>query len=115
MTRRYPTSIRFGGGFRVDCATASRSVDTTVREHWARARKVDIHGNDVAVAEDSPLSDAEWAKHHHSLATMALRGVKDAVPNAKCLMRAHTTALNPSERMIEQWVSSSRSATTGSP
>src|SRR3979409_2099531 len=28
-------------------------------------------------------------------------------------MRAHTTALNPSERMIEQWVSSSRSATTG--
>ena len=77
MTRRYPTSIRFGGGFRVDCATASRSVDTTVREHWARARKVDIHGNDVAVAEDSPLSDAEWAKHHHSLATMAL-------PNGYC-------------------------------
>src|SRR6202011_6177730 len=29
MTRRYPTSIRFGGGFRIDCATASRSVRLT--------------------------------------------------------------------------------------
>jgi hypothetical protein len=26
MTRRYPTSIRVGGGYRVDCATAGRSI-----------------------------------------------------------------------------------------
>jgi hypothetical protein len=26
MTRRYPTLIWFGGGYRVDCATAGRSV-----------------------------------------------------------------------------------------
>ena len=55
----------------------ARLHDTTVREHWARARKVDIHGNDVTLAEDSPLADAEWAKHHLSRATMAL-------PNGYC-------------------------------
>jgi len=61
---------------------------TTVREHWARARKVDIHANDVTVAEDSPLADAEWAKHHLSRATMAL-------PNGYCglPLRATFTAV----------------------
>jgi hypothetical protein len=55
----------------------ARLHDTTVREHWERARKVDIHGNDVTLVEDSPLADAEWAKHHLSRATMAL-------PNGYC-------------------------------
>jgi len=55
----------------------ARLHDTTIREHWARARKVDIHGDAVTVAADSPLADAEWAKHHLSRATMAL-------PNGYC-------------------------------
>lgn len=55
----------------------ARLHDTTIREHWERARKVDIHGNTVTVADDSPLADAEWAKHHLSRATMAL-------PNGYC-------------------------------
>jgi hypothetical protein len=55
----------------------ARLHDTTVREHWERARKVDIHGNDVTLIEHSPLADAEWAKHHLSRATMAL-------PNGYC-------------------------------
>ena len=55
----------------------ARLHDTTVREHWERARRVDIHGEDVTLPADSPLADAEWAKHHLSRATMAL-------PNGYC-------------------------------
>lgn len=55
----------------------ARLHDTTVREHWERARKVNIDGQDVAVGEDSPLADAAWMNHHLSRATMAL-------PNGYC-------------------------------
>lgn len=55
----------------------ARLHDTTVRDHWERARKVDIHGHTVAIADDSPLADAAWTKHHLARATMAL-------PNGYC-------------------------------
>jgi hypothetical protein len=55
----------------------ARLHDDTVRRHWERARKVDIHGNSVTINEDSPLADAQWAKQHLARATMAL-------PNGYC-------------------------------
>ncbi|WP_171048489.1 tyrosine-type recombinase/integrase [Nocardia cyriacigeorgica] len=55
----------------------ARLHDNTVRRHWERARKVDIHGNDVILTADSPLADAEWTKQHLSRATQAL-------PNGYC-------------------------------
>ncbi|WP_413769008.1 tyrosine-type recombinase/integrase [Rhodococcus pyridinivorans] len=55
----------------------ARLHDTTVRDHWERARKVDIHGHTVPIADDSPLADAAWTKHHLARATMAL-------PNGYC-------------------------------
>lgn len=57
----------------------ARLHDTTVRRHWERARKVDIHGNDVTTAGDGPLADAQWVKHHLSRASHAL-------PNGYCGM-----------------------------
>jgi integrase len=55
----------------------ARLHDVTVRRHWERARKVDIHGNTVTIDQDSPLADAQWAKQHLARATMAL-------PNGYC-------------------------------
>ncbi|MCV7277866.1 tyrosine-type recombinase/integrase [Mycolicibacter arupensis] len=55
----------------------ARLHDVTVRRHWERARKVDIHGHTVNIDADSPLADAQWAKQHLARATMAL-------PNGYC-------------------------------
>lgn len=59
----------------------ARLHDTTVRRHWERARKVDIHGNTVALEADSPLADARWTRHHVERAAMTL-------PNGYCGMPA---------------------------
>ncbi|HEX5402318.1 MAG TPA: tyrosine-type recombinase/integrase [Pseudonocardiaceae bacterium] len=55
----------------------ARMHDTTVREHWERARKVNIHGHTVQIPNDSPLADAAWMNQHLGRATMAL-------PNGYC-------------------------------
>ena len=55
----------------------ARFHDTTVRDHWEKARKVDIHGQRVRLAPGGPLAEAAWAKHRLSRATQAL-------PNGYC-------------------------------
>lgn len=55
----------------------ARLHDDTVRRHWERARKVDIHGRAAAIDDTSALADATWTKHHLSKATAAL-------PNGYC-------------------------------
>jgi integrase len=55
----------------------ARLHDTTVRDHWERARKVNIAGQPVTVPDDSPLAAASWMKHHLARASMAL-------PNGYC-------------------------------
>jgi ferredoxin len=55
----------------------ARLSDTTVREHWEKARKVSASGQPVQVSPDGPLGDAAWAKHRLSRATQAL-------PNGYC-------------------------------
>jgi hypothetical protein len=36
--------------------------DSTVREHWERARKVNVYGQTVTLDPDGPLAEAAWAK-----------------------------------------------------
>ena len=55
----------------------ARLHDTTVREHWEKARKVNIGGEHVALDPDGPLAEAAWAKQRLSRATQAL-------PNGYC-------------------------------
>jgi hypothetical protein len=55
----------------------ARLHDSTVREHWERARKVNAHGQTVTLDPDGPLAEAAWAKQRVSRATQAL-------PNGYC-------------------------------
>jgi integrase len=55
----------------------ARLSDTTVREHWEKARKIGATGQPVQLSPDGPLGDAAWAKHRLSRATQAL-------PNGYC-------------------------------
>jgi integrase len=55
----------------------ARLHDTTVREHWERARKVNISGQTVTLDPDGTLAEAAWAKHQLGRATQAL-------PNGYC-------------------------------
>ena len=45
MTRRYPTSIRFGGGSRVDCATAGRSIRPDLNRSSPSYRRIQTAPN----------------------------------------------------------------------
>lgn len=58
-------------------ARYARLNDQTIRRHWERARKVNIHGETVAMEQGSPLSDAAWMKENLGRASMAL-------PNGYC-------------------------------
>ena len=55
----------------------ARLSDTTVREHWEKARKVGATGQPVRISPDGPLGEAAWARHRLSRATQAL-------PNGYC-------------------------------
>jgi integrase len=55
----------------------ARLHDSTVRRHWERARKVNIHGAEIVVDPAGPLADASWAKQRLGRATQAL-------PNGFC-------------------------------
>jgi integrase len=55
----------------------ARLHDTTVREYWERAHKVNAKGETVTLDPDGPLAEAAWAKQRLSRATQAL-------PNGYC-------------------------------
>lgn len=55
----------------------ARLHDTTVRQHWERAHKVNAAGETVTLDPDGPLAEAAWAKQRLSRATQAL-------PNGYC-------------------------------
>jgi len=55
----------------------ARLHDTTVRQHWEKARKVNISGDPVELDPDGPLAEAAWAKQRLGRATQAL-------PNGYC-------------------------------
>jgi integrase len=55
----------------------ARLHDHTIRQHWERARKVNIHGQQVTLDPEGPLAQASWMQHRLGLATQAL-------PNGYC-------------------------------
>ena len=55
----------------------ARLHDSTVREHWERAHKVNASGETVTLDPGGPLADATWAKQRLGRATQAL-------PNGYC-------------------------------
>jgi len=58
-------------------AVYARLADTTIRQQWERARKINIRGEAIDTSADSPLADAEWMKQNLARAKMAL-------PNGYC-------------------------------
>jgi integrase len=55
----------------------ARLHDQTIRQHWERARKVNIQGQQVTLDPAGPLAEASWMQHRLGLATQAL-------PNGYC-------------------------------
>ncbi|ETZ64050.1 tyrosine-type recombinase/integrase [Mycobacterium avium subsp. hominissuis] len=58
-------------------AVYARLADTTIREQWERAQKINIHGEPVDITVDGPLADGEWMKQN-------LARAKIALPNGYC-------------------------------
>jgi hypothetical protein len=55
----------------------ARLADSTIRDQWQRAQKINIQGEPVEFPSDGPLADAAWMKQNLSRAKMAL-------PNGFC-------------------------------
>ena len=58
-------------------ARYARLADTTIREQWERAQKVNIRGEPVELPEDGQIGDAAWMRQSLARAKMAL-------PNGYC-------------------------------
>ncbi|PBJ39266.1 transposase [Mycobacterium avium subsp. hominissuis] len=58
-------------------AVYARLADTTIREQWERAQKINIRGEPVETTIDGALADGEWMKQNLARAKMAL-------PNGYC-------------------------------
>ena len=58
-------------------AVYARLADSTIREHWERAQKINIRGEPIDTTIDGPLADAGWMKQNLARAKMAL-------PNGYC-------------------------------
>lgn len=55
----------------------ARLADSTIRDQWQRAQKINIRGEPVDLPDDGPLADAAWMKQNLARAKMAL-------PNGYC-------------------------------
>jgi len=64
-------------------ARYARLSATTIRRHWAAARKVNINGDVVTLEPDGPLAEAAWAKQRVCRATQALPNVYCGLPVVK--------------------------------
>ena len=58
-------------------AVYARLADSTIREQWERAQKINIRGEPVDITVDGTLADGEWMKQNLARAKMAL-------PNGYC-------------------------------
>lgn len=58
-------------------ALYARLHNSTIREHWLRATKVNADGNSVTLASDHPLTDAAWMR-------LSLVRAKVTLPNGYC-------------------------------
>lgn len=61
----------------------ARLRNSTIREAWAKARKINIHGDEVTLPDDHPLAEAAWLR-------AGLNTAKQTLPNGYCGMPAHS-------------------------
>jgi integrase len=73
----------------------ARLSDTTVRQHWERARKVNARGETVTLDPDGPLAEAAWAKQRLSRATQALPNGYCGLPVARSCPHANSCLTCP--------------------
>jgi integrase len=73
----------------------ARLSDTTIRQHWERARKVNVHGEAVTLDPDGPLAEASWAKQRVSRATQALPNGYCGLPLVKTCPHANSCLTCP--------------------
>lgn len=57
----------------------ARLNDKTIRDAWAKAQLIDVHGNTVELDDNHPLSDAAWVRR-------GLDRAKQTLPNGYCGM-----------------------------
>ena len=75
-------------------ARYARLADTTIREQWERAQKINIRGEPIDTSTDGPLADAAWMKQNLSRAKMALPNgycglpLQKSCPHANALLTA---------------------------
>ena len=74
----------------------ARLSDTTVREHWEKARKVGATGQPVQISPDGPLGEAAWTGHQLSRATQAL-------PNGYCQLPLVKTCPHANACGTQSW------------
>ena len=61
----------------------ARLHDDTVRTAWAKARKINAHGDEVILPDDHPLSEVSWLR-------AGLDRARQTLPNGYCGMPAHS-------------------------
>lgn len=76
-------------------AVYARLADTTIREQWERAEKINIRGEPVDTTIDGPLADAEWMKQNLARAKMALPNGYCALPLQKSCSHANACLTCP--------------------
>jgi site-specific recombinase XerD len=90
----------------------ARLHDQTIRQHWERARKVNIGGEEVVLDPEGPLAEAAWAKQRLGRVTQALPNgfcglpLQQSCPHANacltCPMFVTTPAFLPQHRHQRQ-------------
>jgi hypothetical protein len=90
------------------------SLTRTTDESWQRRLEL-AHQRIKGLTEENKQLRTQLALAHGQRRPERIGLGKDTVPKADALTSADECISNPSERMIERWVSCSRSGTTGSP
>jgi hypothetical protein len=73
----------------------ARLADTTIRQQWEKARKINIRGEVLAGEASGPLSEAAWAKENLARATQALPNGYCALPLQKSCPHANACLTCP--------------------
>ena len=72
-----------------------RLADTTIREQWERAQKINIRGEPVDTTIDGPLADGEWMKQNLARAKMVLPDGYCGLPLQKSCTHSNTCLTCP--------------------
>ncbi len=76
-------------------AVYARLADTTIREQWERAQKINIRGEPVDITIDGTLADGEWMEQNLARANMALPNDYCGLPLQKSCPHANACLTCP--------------------